>query len=64
MIVLHGAAGALDEFLFVVMVFAVLGLAVYLSGRKSAQEGEEPVADEPVETAPSGAKTGQVRRSS
>jgi hypothetical protein len=38
MIVLHGAAGALDEFIFVVMVFAVLGLAVYLSGRKSAQE--------------------------
>jgi hypothetical protein len=63
MIVLHGAAGALDEFIFVVMVFAVLGLAVYLSGRKSAQE-EEPGAEEPVETAPSGAKTGRVRRSS
>jgi hypothetical protein len=49
MIFLHGAGGALDEIAVVVVAFAVLGLALHLSGRKSAQGDEEPAPDNPVE---------------
>jgi hypothetical protein len=49
MVVLHGVGGALDEFVVLVVAFAVLGLALHLSGRKSAREDEEATADKPVD---------------
>jgi hypothetical protein len=46
MLVLHGVAGGWDEFVIVVLAFAVLWIAVKLAGRKPAGEDADVTEDE------------------
>jgi hypothetical protein len=47
MLILHGEGGYLDELVIVVIGFAVLWVAVRLSGRRSADADEETEEDTP-----------------
>lgn len=50
MVVLHGAAGFLDELVIVAIAIVVMWLAVRISGRKAADQDGDPLeAVEPAE---------------
>ena len=46
MVVLHGAAGGLDELLIVVVALTVVWLAIRLAGRGPAEEAEPSEGEE------------------
>ena len=49
-VLLHGAAGGLDEIAIGVVAFGVLWIAVKLAGRKPADDGEDtPTPEEELE---------------